>query len=197
MRVNVFAHHLFQLTFYSNYNFPFQKVWVYGFECFVCFLFGRTLWTRACECMRRNRVENKLRNDLILLLVGCWVLRSCRPVAIALVMSRARYCEKKWRTSKAGRVELGVGPFEASTGDAAPATATYEHVYLRVWGAHRIENRRRGTCTNSKLKNAFWKMKFPILNFRFNQIRVWFHLCCERRLTHCWVSRSSAPQDKV
>ena len=119
----------------------------------MCFLFDRTLWTRACECMRRNRVENKLRNDLALLLVGCWVVRSWRPVAIALVMSRARYCEKKWRTSKGGR--LGAGPFEASTGDAAPATATYEHVHLRVWGAHRIENRRRGTCTNSKLKNAF------------------------------------------
>ena len=131
------------------------------------FLFGRALWTRACECMRRNRVQNKLRNDSSLLLVGCWVLRSWRPVAIVLVMSRARFCEKKRRTSKAGRVELGVGPFEASTGDAAPATATYEHVYLRVWGAHRIENRRRGTCTNSKLKNAFRKMNFSILNFSF------------------------------
>ena len=100
----------------------------------MCFLFGRTLWTRACECMRRNRVENKLRNDLTLLLAGCWVLRSWGPVAIALVMSRARYCEKEWRTSKEGRVGLGAGPFEASTGDAAPATATYEHVHLRVWG---------------------------------------------------------------
>ena len=166
----------------------------------MCFVFGWALWTKACECMRRNRVENKLRNDLTLLLVGCWVLRSWRPVAIAFVMSRTRYCEKKWRTSKGGRVGLGAGPFEASTGDAAPATATYEHVYLRVcvcvW-AHRIENRRRGTCTNSKLKNAFWKTKFSILNFRFNQVRVWFHLCCERRLTHCWVSRSCAPQDQV
>ena len=67
--------------------------------------------------MRRNRVENKLRNDLTLLLAGCWVLRSWGPVAIALVMSRARYCEKKWRTSKEGRVGWGAGPFEASTGE--------------------------------------------------------------------------------
>ena len=38
-------------------------------------------------------------------------------MAIALVMSRARYCEKKWRTSKEGRVGLGAGLFEASTGE--------------------------------------------------------------------------------
>ena len=33
-------------------------------------------------------------------------------------------------------------------------------------GAHRIENRRRGTCTNSKLKNAF--LKNEIFNFEFS-----------------------------
>ena len=163
----------------------------------MCFVFGWALWTKACECMRRNRVENKFRHDLTLLLVGGWVLRSWRPVAIALVMSRESYCEKKWSTSKGGRVGLGAGPFEASTGDAAPATAKYEHVDLRVWEAHRIEYRRRGTCTNSKHQNAFLKRKFSILNFRFDHVRVWFHLCCERRLTHCWVSRSCAPQGKV
>ena len=163
----------------------------------MCFVFGRASWTRACECMRRNRVENKLRNDLTLLLVGGSVLRSWRPLAIALLITRESYCERKWRTSKGGGMGLGAGPFEALTGDAAPATAKYEHVYLRVWEAHRIEYRRRDTCTNSKHQNAVLKMKFSILSFRFEHIRVWFPLCCERRLTYCWVSRICAPQDKV
>ena len=156
----------------------------------MCFVFGWALWAKACECMRRNCVENKLRNDLTLLLDGGWVLRSWRPLAIALVMSRESYCEKKCRTSKGGGAGLGAGPFEALTGDAAPATAKYEHVYLRVWEAHRIEYRRRGTCTNSKHQNACLKMKLSILSFSFDHVQVWFHLCCERRLTHCWVSRS-------
>jgi len=83
--------------------------------------------------MRRNRVENKLRNDLTLLLVGGSVLRSWRPLAIALLITRESYCERKWRTSKGGGMGLGAGPFEALTGDAAPATARHESLHSRVW----------------------------------------------------------------
>ena len=122
---------------------------------------------RLANACVANRVENKLRTDLTLLLVGGWVLRSWRPLAIALVMSRESYCEKKCRTSNGGGAGLGAGPFEAWTGGAAPTTAKYEHVYLRVWEAHRIEYRRRGMCTNSKHQNACLKMKLSILFFSF------------------------------
>ena len=94
------------------------------------FRFGRlaTLYGQVgCKCTLRNHVDNKLgfRKYFTAFCVWWWGQRSLRPLPIVFVIPRANCREKNCRANKGRR-------FEVVTGDAAPATAKHEHVYLRV-----------------------------------------------------------------